>query len=118
MNSKRIDCGTEGDMEVFGSRLHELSFPDSGFLLRQGYEGHESWYYKTCAGWFQIWGDVELPERAEARTTYSEVARRRSAEAWGQASLADGGCVRNLNYELFEKRSISRRRASARAGLC
>jgi len=53
-------------MEVFGSRLRELSFPDSG----------SSRHYKTCAGWFQIWGDAELPERAEARTMYSEEPKK------------------------------------------
>jgi hypothetical protein len=30
LNSRRLDCGTEGKMEVFGSRLRELSLPDSG----------------------------------------------------------------------------------------
>ena len=30
LNSRQLDCGTEGNPEVFGSGLHEVSFPDSG----------------------------------------------------------------------------------------
>ncbi len=53
---------------LFGRLLREEMFPDSGCCEA----AKRTRYCNTGGGWFGIRGEAGIPERAEARTTYSD----------------------------------------------